>query len=108
MHNPYVVGDPVEGNLFVGRENIVGQLKQLYCLSEKLQSVVLLGQQGMGKTSILINAHRYLEPTVRVAYVNLLRLGNCERPGNLSSGNSFAVSQTLGSKMQEGFLVNRS
>lgn len=39
--NPYVVGDPVEGNLFVGREDILRQLEELWVMGHQLQSVVL-------------------------------------------------------------------
>ncbi|MBD1828159.1 AAA family ATPase [Microcoleus sp. FACHB-61] len=76
VRNPYVVGDPVEGNLFVGREDILKQLKELWILSHQLQSVVIYGHRRMGKTSILLNAAKSLGSQVKVAYVNLLRLGN--------------------------------
>ncbi|MEG4090730.1 ATP-binding protein [Microcoleus sp. Pol12B4] len=76
VRNPYVVGDPVEGNLFVGREDILKQLKEVWILSHQLQSVVIYGHRRMGKTSILLNAVESLGSQVKVAYVNLLRLGN--------------------------------
>ena len=76
VRNPYVVGDPVEGNLFVGREDILKQLKEVWILSKQLQSVVIYGHRRMGKTSILLNAAKSLGSQVKVAYVNLLRLGN--------------------------------
>lgn len=76
VRNPYVVGDPVEGNLFVGREDILKQLKELWILSQHLQSVVIYGHRRMGKTSILLNVANSLGSQVKVAYVNLLRLGN--------------------------------
>jgi len=76
VRNPYVVGDPVEGNLFVGREDILKQLKEVWILSKQLQSVVIYGHRRMGKTSILLNAAESLGSQVKVAYVNLLRLGN--------------------------------
>ena len=76
VRNPYVVGDPVEGNLFVGREDILKQLKELWISSKQLQSVVIYGHRRMGKTSILLNAAQSLGSQVKVAYVNLFRLGN--------------------------------
>lgn len=76
VRNPYVVGDPVEGNLFVGREDILKQLKEVWILSQHLQSVVIYGHRRMGKTSILLNAANSLGSQVKVAYVNLLRLGD--------------------------------
>lgn len=76
VRNPYVVGDPVEGNLFVGREDILKQLKELWISSKQLQSVVIYGHRRMGKTSILLNVANSLGSQVKVAYVNLFRLGN--------------------------------
>jgi hypothetical protein len=32
IHNSYVVGDPVEGNLFVGREDVLRQLEELWVM----------------------------------------------------------------------------
>ena len=53
--NPYVVGNPVRGSLFVGREDILQQLALLWSASEQRPSVVLFGHRRMGKTSILHN-----------------------------------------------------
>lgn len=75
VRNPYVIGDPVEGNLFVGREDIIRQLQELWW-SDKPQSVVLFGHRRMGKTSILKNISNYLGSRVLLAYVNLLDVGD--------------------------------
>jgi len=74
--NPYIIGDPVEGNLFVGREDIMRQLEELWVRGHHLQSVVIYGHRRMGKTSILLNAARCLGEGVKVAYVNLLNVGD--------------------------------
>ncbi|PHK38601.1 ATPase [Nostoc linckia z15] len=74
--NPYLVGDPVEGHLFVGREDIIKQLEELWVMGNQLQSVVLYGHRRMGKTSILLNAANCLGSQIQLAYVNLLRLGD--------------------------------
>ncbi|MHC5759828.1 AAA family ATPase [Nostoc sp.] len=74
--NPYVVGDPVQGHLFVGREDIIRQLEELWVMGNQLQSVVLYGHRRMGKTSILVNAANCLDSQIQLAYVNLLRLGD--------------------------------
>jgi hypothetical protein len=77
VRNPYVVGDPVQGKLFVGRKDIIRQLEELWVATgNQLQSVVLYGHRRMGKTSILLNVANSLGSQVKVAYVNLLRLGN--------------------------------
>ncbi|MBN3894936.1 MAG: helix-turn-helix domain-containing protein, partial [Nostoc sp. NOS(2021)] len=74
--NPYVVGDPVQSHLFVGREDIIRQLEELWVMGNQLQSVVLYGHRRMGKTSILLNATNCLGSQIQLAYVNLLRLGD--------------------------------
>ncbi|MFN6436649.1 MAG: AAA family ATPase [Nostoc sp. DedSLP01] len=74
--NPYVVGDPVQGHLFVGREDIIRQLEELWLMGNQLQSVVLYGHRRMGKTSILLNVANRLGSQIQLAYVNLLRLGD--------------------------------
>ena len=76
---PYIIGDPVQGNLFVGREDIIRQLEELWVKGYQLQSVALYGHRRMGKTSILLNASNCLGSKVQVAYVNLLRVGDCSQ-----------------------------
>jgi hypothetical protein len=77
--NPYVIGDPVQGNLFVGREDIIRYLEELWVKGNNLQSVAIYGHRRMGKTSILLNASNCLGAKVQVAYVNLLRVGDCSQ-----------------------------
>jgi hypothetical protein len=95
--NPYVVGDPVEGNLFVGREDVLRQLEELWVMGHKLQSVVLYGHRRMGKTSILLNAANCSGAGVKVAYVNLLRLGDSPQGvGEVLMAISDAISEAVG------------
>jgi hypothetical protein len=74
--NPYVVGPPVEGELFVGREDVMRQLQELWVRSSQLQSVVIYGHRRVGKTSILRNVARFVGEGVQVAYVNLLEVAD--------------------------------
>jgi hypothetical protein len=74
--NPYVVGPPVEGELFVGQEDVMRQLEELWVRGSQLQSVVIYGHRRMGKTSILRNVARFVEAGVQVAYVNLLEVAD--------------------------------
>ncbi|MCF3609504.1 ATP-binding protein, partial [Planktothrix agardhii 1033] len=74
--NPYIIGDPVIGKQFIGREDIIKQLEELWILTPQLQSVVLFGHRRMGKTSILRNISTRLDEKVKLAYVNLLTVGN--------------------------------
>ena len=71
VRNPYTIGDPVEGIRFVGRDDIMRQLEELWVMGQQLQSVVIYGHRRMGKTSILRNAANRLGARIRVAYVNL-------------------------------------
>jgi hypothetical protein len=95
--NPYVVGDPVEGNLFVGREDVLIQLEEFWVIGHQLQSVVLYGHRRMGKTSILLNARHCSGAGVKVAYVNLLRLGDSPQGvGEVLMAISDAISEAVG------------
>jgi len=76
VRNPYIIGDPVMGEKFVGREEVMRELEELWVRGEQLQSVVIYGHRRMGKTSILRNAANSVGSGVRVAYVNMLNAGN--------------------------------
>ncbi|MGL5058375.1 MAG: AAA family ATPase, partial [Microcoleus sp.] len=94
--NPYVIGDPVKGNLFVGREDIIRQLEELWVRGNHLQSVALYGHRRTGKTSILLNASNFLGAKVQVAYVNLLRVGDCSQGvGELLIAITDAIAKTV-------------
>jgi hypothetical protein len=73
---PYTIGDPVEGDAFVGREDIMYQLAELWRTQQSIQSVVIYGHRRMGKTSILRNINRHLGEDVRLVYVNMLLISN--------------------------------
>ncbi|WRH67189.1 MAG: ATP-binding protein [Planktothrix sp. GU0601_MAG3] len=74
--NPYIIGNPVIGKQFIGREDIIKQLEELWVSTSQLQSVVLFGHRRMGKTSILRNISTRLDEKVKLAYINLLTVGN--------------------------------
>jgi len=76
VNNPYIIGDPVIGDRFIGREDILRQLEEHWFINTTPQSVILYGHRRMGKTSILLNATTKVNPQVRVAYVNLLSSGS--------------------------------
>jgi len=94
--NPYVVGDPVEGNRFVGRDDILRQLEELWVMGQQLQSVVLYGHRRMGKTSILLNVANCSGSRVKVVYINLLRLGSPQGVGEVLMAISDAISDAIG------------
>lgn len=78
VQNPYIIGNPVSGKLFVGREDILRQLEELWITNTSRQSIVLYGHRRMGKTSILRNATSNIGFASQVIYINLQRLGEVE------------------------------
>ncbi|WP_392532002.1 hypothetical protein [Nostoc sp. C117] len=92
--NPYVVGDPVQGHLFVELEDVIRQLKELWVMGNQLQSIVLYGHRQMGKTSILLNAANCLDSQIKLAYVNLLPLGDSLSGVKGKGFNSFPQPQS--------------
>ena len=94
VQNPYVIGDPVEGDLFVGREDIMRQLQDPW-MGNHLQSVVIYGHRRMGKTSILKNVGRVLGSGLRVAYVNLLKSAGADNLSDVLLAISDQVAATL-------------
>ena len=96
VRNPYIIGDPVLGEKFVGREELIRQLEELWVMGEQLQSVVIYGHRRMGKTSILRNAANSIGSGVKVVYVNMLNAGNIsEGVGEVLMAISDAVSDAL-------------
>ena len=96
IRNPYIIGDPVLGDRFVGREDVMRQLEELWVTGEQLQSVVIYGHRRMGKTSILRNAANSVGSGVKVAYVNMLNAGNIsEGVGEVLMAICDAVSEVV-------------
>ncbi len=96
VRNPYIIGDPVIGEKFVGREEVMRELKELWVRGEQLQSVVIYGHRRMGKTSILRNAANSVGSGVKVAYVNMLNAGNIsEGVGEVLMAICDAVSEAV-------------
>jgi hypothetical protein len=73
--NPYVIGNPVTGHLFVGREDIMRRLEELWLPKQQVPSVVLYGQRRMGKSSILHNLRTILGDRALVVDFNLQVMG---------------------------------
>lgn len=95
--NPFVVGNPVAGNLFVGRAEIFAQLKELWGnnAAYNVNSVVLFGHRRMGKTSILQNLHRYFKDDTLVAGLTMQRVGRVTNTGELLNYLALAIYDTL-------------
>lgn len=84
--NPFVVGNPVTGGVFVGREEIFARLEELWGsdAAQVVPSVVLFGHRRMGKSSILQNLshHRFGVNTVLAAFT-MQRAGRLAHTGEL-------------------------
>jgi hypothetical protein len=83
-HNPYVYGNPVRGHLFVGREDILRRLQELWGQERVCPSVVLYGHRRMGKSSILQNLQEHFgEKNFKIIDFNMERVGRVENVGQL-------------------------
>jgi hypothetical protein len=83
VENPYIYGNPVYGDLFVGREDILNRLEELWVGAGQKPSVVLYGHRRMGKSSILDNlGARFGAQTVIVDF-NMQREGMVANTGEL-------------------------
>jgi len=81
--NPYIAGNPVTGDLFVGREDIMRTLQESWSASGQCPSVVLFGHRRMGKSSILQNLKTYLSPHQIVIDFNMELVGMIENTREL-------------------------
>ncbi len=93
--NPYVVGPPVRGQLFVGREDILSRLEELWMPQGQLPSVILYGHRRMGKTSILQNLKGHLGQNTQIIDFNLQRVGMVENVGELLYNLATALHDSL-------------
>ncbi len=100
--NPYVAGNPVKPPLFVGREDTLLRLEELWSRSEQSPSVVLYGHRRMGKTSILQNLGtgiRFGKQTYIVDF-NMQRVGFVPSTGELLYNLAVACYDKLPASVQ--------
>ena len=70
--NPYIAGNPVTGEeMFFGREDIFNFIRQTLTGKHRDQVIVLYGQRRTGKTSILYQLHRHLDPRYLCIFIDL-------------------------------------
>ncbi|MFO0620506.1 MAG: AAA family ATPase [Polyangia bacterium] len=90
--NPYVIGNPVQGSLFVGREDVLRRLEELWGGSGQCPSVLLYGHRRMGKSSVLQNLRQLKLPHLSVLVdFNLQRLGRVRSTAELLHGLSLKL-----------------
>lgn len=81
--NPYVLNNPVHGDLFVGRADILRRLEELWAGEGQKPSVVLYGHRRMGKSSILANLGARFGPSTVIVDFNMQRVGLVASTGEL-------------------------
>lgn len=70
--NPYIVGNPVTGDEFFGREDVLQQALNTF-RTPGLSAVVIYGQRRIGKTSILLELKRRLtDEGTPIVYLDLM------------------------------------
>lgn len=83
VNNPYVVANPVRGDLFIGRDDIMFRLKELWTNKKQCPSVLLYGHRRMGKSSILQNLGNYFDSATIVVNFNMENYGWAQNNGEL-------------------------
>ena len=93
--NPYIAGSPVSGTeMFFGRQDVFSFIRRNLIGQHRDTPVVLYGQRRTGKTSVLYQLHRYLDPRYRCIFIDLHGL-NLNGMGNLLLGIANSVSRSL-------------
>ncbi|MCF4969772.1 nSTAND1 domain-containing NTPase [Nostoc sp. CMAA1605] len=93
--NPYVIGNPVTGKVFVGREDIMRRLEELWTVASQCPSVILYGHRRMGKSSILRNLHPRLGANTVIVDFNMQRVGMVFSTGELIYNLALSIYDVL-------------
>ncbi|MEI6043512.1 MAG: ATP-binding protein [Chloroflexota bacterium] len=80
IKNPYVGfgGQPVVGEAFIGRENILAKIETLWTNPGSLPSLFVYGHRRMGKTSILRNLNRRHDPKTVLVLLDMQNAGSVD------------------------------
>ncbi len=103
--NPYIAGNPVTGELFFGREDILQELKELWEKPGQCPSVVLYGHRRMGKSSILQNLKYYFDSQTVIIDFNMQFILELANTGQLLYLLASEISYQF-SKVQPNALEN--
>jgi len=82
IDTPYVAGNPVSGELFVGRQDIFRRIEELWAGSVEY-AVVLYGHRRMGKSSILRNLGVHFGGDTMLVYFDMQRVGIVQNTAEL-------------------------
>lgn len=70
--NPYIAGNPVKGTgMFFGRQDVFSFVQTNLTGRHSDTPIVLYGQRRTGKTSVLYQMHRHLDPRYRCILIDL-------------------------------------
>jgi uncharacterized protein YkwD len=70
--NPYIAGNPVTGTeMFFGRDDVFTFVQQALTGQHRDNVIVLYGQRRTGKTSVLYQMHRHLDPRYLCVLIDL-------------------------------------
>jgi ABC-type multidrug transport system ATPase subunit len=93
--NPYIAGSAVSGaEMFFGREDVFAFIRRNLIGRHSNHPVVLYGQRRTGKTSVLYQLHRHLDPGYWCIFIDLHGL-NLNGVGNLMQGIATVISREL-------------
>jgi hypothetical protein len=93
--NPYIAGSPVTGTeMFYGREDVFSFIQRNLIGRHRDTPIVLYGQRRTGKTSVLYQLHRHLDPEYRCIFIDMHGL-NLQGMGNLLLGVASSISRGL-------------
>ena len=93
--NPYIAGSPVTGTeMFYGREDVFSFIQRNLIGLHRDTPIVLYGQRRTGKTSVLYQLHRHLDPRYRCIFIDLHGL-SLDGMGNLLHGIASSISRGL-------------
>src|SRR5919202_5012847 len=70
--NPYIAGNPVTGpEMFFGREDVFAFVRQALTGKHRDNAIILYGQRRTGKTSVLYQLSRHLDPRYLCIFIDL-------------------------------------
>src|SRR5215472_7521107 len=93
--NPYIAGSPVTGTgMFFGREDVFSFVRRNLIGQHRDTPILLYGQRRTGKTSVLSQLHRHLDPRYRCIFIDLHAL-SLDGEANLMWGIANSISRGL-------------
>ncbi len=99
--NPYVLNNPVQGDLFIGREEVMRRLEELWGGEGQKPSIVIYGHRRMGKSSILHNLGARFGVNTVIVDFNLQRVGMVASTGELLYNLALALYDSLPPTVRE-------